>query len=189
MLLAERSDLIAELDELRGLERGVLRIGLPPVGSGVLFAAMFAAYRSRYPKIDIELSSTAARSCMNACRPAKSTWRRCWCRLMRSLITRTSGLSRSLYSCRKVTRWREGKRWIFVHLAPSPFILFEAGFALNSIILSGCERKGVVPKVTAHSAQIDFIVDLVAARLGVAFLPKMLAQKHRHEGIVQIPLG
>ena len=35
-ILAERDDLIAELGELRGLKRGTLRLGLLPVGSGML---------------------------------------------------------------------------------------------------------------------------------------------------------
>src|SRR5690349_14851255 len=42
-LLAERDDLIAELEELRGLKRGCLRLGLPPVGSSTLFAPLFAS--------------------------------------------------------------------------------------------------------------------------------------------------
>ncbi len=54
-MLAERDDLVAELDELRGLKRGILRLGLPPVGSSTLFAPLFASYRSRYPGIDIRL--------------------------------------------------------------------------------------------------------------------------------------
>jgi DNA-binding transcriptional LysR family regulator len=32
-ILAERDDLVTELDELRGLKQGTLRLGLPPVGS------------------------------------------------------------------------------------------------------------------------------------------------------------
>ena len=36
VLLAERNDLIAEINELRDLKGGTLRIGLPPVGCGVL---------------------------------------------------------------------------------------------------------------------------------------------------------
>ena len=39
-----------------------------------------------------------------------------------------------------------------------------------------------------RSAQIDFIVDLVGAGLGVAFLPRMLAYKHLHAGIALIAL-
>ncbi len=54
-LLAERDDLLAEIAELRGLKRGVLRLGLPPVGSGILFAPLFTRFRKNYPGIDIRL--------------------------------------------------------------------------------------------------------------------------------------
>src|SRR6202000_2718446 len=46
-LLTDREDLVAELDELRGLKRGTLRLGLPAVGSSALFAPSFAIYRNR----------------------------------------------------------------------------------------------------------------------------------------------
>jgi len=54
-MLALGDNLLAELDELRGLKRGVLRLGLPPIGSSLLFAPLFAIYRGRYPGIDIRL--------------------------------------------------------------------------------------------------------------------------------------
>src|SRR5271170_2972465 len=50
-MLAVRDDLVAELDELRGLKRGALRVGLPAVGSDALFAPIFSAFRSRYPGV------------------------------------------------------------------------------------------------------------------------------------------
>jgi DNA-binding transcriptional LysR family regulator len=54
-LLTDRDDLVAELDELRGLERGMPKLGLPGVGSTIMFAPFFAIYRNRYPGIDIRL--------------------------------------------------------------------------------------------------------------------------------------
>ena len=41
-MLVERDDLRAELAELKGLHRGELRLGLPPLGSDMLFAPLFA---------------------------------------------------------------------------------------------------------------------------------------------------
>src|SRR5262249_32470545 len=54
-LLADREDLLMELDELRGLKRGSLRLGLAPVGSATLFAPLFATYRKRYPGVEVRL--------------------------------------------------------------------------------------------------------------------------------------
>lgn len=54
-ILAERDDLMSEPDEVRGLKRGLLRLGLPPMVSRTLFAPLLAIYRTRYPSIDIGL--------------------------------------------------------------------------------------------------------------------------------------
>ncbi|QDG56104.1 LysR family transcriptional regulator [Pseudomonas sp. NIBRBAC000502773] len=188
VLLAEHHDLVAEINDLRGLKRGVLRIGLPPVGCGVLFATMFATYRSRYPDIDIELTeygSKRLRECLEAGEvdlaalllpvDAGFDYQPVRNEPLMAVLPRSHALA-------------QRQRIDFADLADSPFILFEAGFALNAKILAACERKGVIPRVAARSGQIDFIVDLVAAGLGVAFLPRMLAHKHQHAGIALIPL-
>ena len=183
VLLAERNDLIAEINELRDLKGGTLRIGLPPVGCGVLFAEMFTTYRSRYPMVNIELiehGSKKLRECLEAGEvdlaalliPTDETFA--------YQEVRNEPLVVMLPSAHSLSR---RKRMDFSDLADSPFILFEEGFALNALIMAACDRRGIVPRVTARSGQIDFIADLVAAGLGVAFLPRMLAQKHKHAGL------
>jgi len=188
VLLAERNDLIAEINELRDLKGGTLRIGLPPVGCGVLFAQMFATYRSRYPRVNIELiehGSKKLRECLEAGEvdlaalliPIDETFA--------YQQVRNEPLVAVLPGAHSLS---QRKRINFSDLADSPFILFEEGFALNALIMAACDRRAIVPRVTARSGQIDFIADLVAAGLGVAFLPRMLAQKHKHAGIALVPL-
>lgn len=45
-ILIERDDLVSGLNELRGLKCGILKLGLPPVESGILFAKLFAICRN-----------------------------------------------------------------------------------------------------------------------------------------------
>ncbi|MDN6861760.1 MULTISPECIES: LysR family transcriptional regulator [Pseudomonas] len=188
VLLAEHSDLLGEINDLRGLKRGMLRIGLPPVGCGVLFATMFATYRSRYPDIDIELTEYGSKRLRECLEEGEVD-------LAALLLPIDEGFdyqpvrNEPLIAVLPMNHPLAGRECIdFTDLADSPFILFEAGFALNAKILAACERKGVTPRVTARSGQIDFIVDLVAAGLGVAFLPRMLAHKHQHAGIALVAL-
>ena len=188
VLLSERSDMLAEINELLDLKRGRLRIGLPPVGCGVLFAAMFATYRKRYPQVDIELiehGSKRLQECLEAGEVDLAALLIPMDEAFDYQAVRNEPLIVVLPAGHALSR---RKRVDFTDLADSPFILFEAGFALNAKIMAACERKGVVPRVTARSGQIDFIVDLVAADLGVAFLPRMLAHKHQHAGIALVPL-
>jgi LysR substrate binding domain len=75
------------------------------------------------------------------------------------------------------------------HRINLPFILFETGFALNRIILDACRRHGFEPALAAQSSQIDFIVELAAAGLGIGFLPRMIADQRKHSSVKRIPLS
>lgn len=187
-MLAERDDLYDELDELRGLKRGVLRLGLPPLGSSTLFAPMFARFRSRYPHIEISLLEHGGH------------------RLEEMVMAGGIELAASLRPDSDNFDWQPVAREPLVALLPadhpharaatvgldqlrdSPFILFETGFALNRIIQEACRRAGFAPAIAARSGQIDFIVALVSAGLGVAFLPRVKAEEERHAGVALVPL-
>ncbi|MDR6233138.1 DNA-binding transcriptional LysR family regulator [Pseudomonas psychrotolerans] len=147
VLLAEQSDLLAELEALRGLKQGRLRIGLPPVGSGALFAALFATFRQRYPELDVELVEQGGQ------------------RLAESLAAGEVDLAAILMPVPEEFDYQEvrseplmvvlparhplaGRQRLDIRaLATEPFILFEAGFALNAKILAACALVGVVPRV------------------------------------------
>ena len=187
-MLAERDDLLTELDDLRGLKRGTLRLGLPPVGSSVLFAPLFAVYRQRYPGVDIRLvehGSDRLEAILRAGEielaasllPAASEflWQPVRSEPMTVLIPRGQ-----MQPPRRTTDLRS--------LRNLPFVLFEEGFAINRVILELCRSQGFEPQVIARSSQIDFIVELVSAGLGVAFLPRMIAVSQARASILQVRL-
>jgi DNA-binding transcriptional LysR family regulator len=64
-----------------------------------------------------------------------------------------------------------------------PFILFERGFSLHRVILEACRRRGFEPTIVARSSQIDFMVKLVAVGLGIAFLPRTVAEQRPHPSV------
>lgn len=188
-MLAERDDLVTELDELRGLKRGTLSLGLPPIGSTTLFAPLFAVYRQLYPGIAIRLIEHGSK------------------RLEEVLLAGEIELAGSLLPIDERFGWQAMRREPLMALVPlqhplarqrsvdflalrdSPLILFETGFALNPIILDAARRRGVEPVIVAQSGQIDFIVALVAAGLGVAFLPRSIAEERRHPAVRRILLA
>jgi len=183
-LLAERDDLEAELAELRGLKRGALRLGLPPVGSSTLFAPLFVTYRQRHSDIEIRLvehGSDRLKELLQAGEidfaglllPISEEFS--WHVIRREPLMALLSGAHQLADRPKV-RLRD--------LRDTPFILFEMGFALNRIILDACRREGFEPTVVARSSQIDFIAELASAGLGVAFLPRMIATQRTSE-----PLG
>jgi len=178
-MLAERDNLIAELADLRGLKTGTLRLGLPPLGASTLFAPLFAIYRARYPGIDIRLTEQGSKRLEEIALAGEVE-------LAASLLPAPEEFEVQPVRCEPLMVVTPRERPLaglektgIGALAPSPFILFERGFALNQVLLDACERNGFTPGIAARSGQIDFIVELVAAGLGVAFLPRTIATMRR----------
>ena len=176
-LLADRSDLLSELDELRGLKRGTLRLGLPPVGSSGIFAPLLARYRSHYSGIDIRLTEHGGDELMELVRSGDLD------------------LAASLFTPIEDFEWQDVRREPLVAVLAAdhplarasstdmaalkefPFLLFAEGFAINRLIFSACRRHGFEPRVAARSSQVDFLIELAAAGVGVTFVPRMLAEQ------------
>ncbi|MGE4372925.1 MAG: LysR family transcriptional regulator [Xanthobacter sp.] len=182
-MLTEREDLLAELADLRGLKAGSLRLGLPPLGASTLFAPLFAIYRARYPGIEIRLAEHGSKKLEEIVLTGEVE-------MAASLLPTTDDFEYQPVRCEplmvvmpKDHPLAGKKKTRIAPLAASPFILFESGFALNPVLLDACERNGFTPDVAARSGQVDFIVELVAARLGIAFLPRTIAEQRRTSAV------
>jgi DNA-binding transcriptional LysR family regulator len=180
-ILAERDDLMSELDEVRGLKRGLLRLGLPLMVSSTLFAPLLAIYRKRYPGVEIRLVENGTD------------------RLEEILAAGDIDFAASIIPVAEGLEWQSVKLDPLMVLVPRefaarkksidltdlkqmPFILFESGFAISRIVVDACRRAGFEPTVATRSSQLDLILELVAAGIGIAFLPKMVAEQWRHPG-------
>jgi DNA-binding transcriptional LysR family regulator len=186
-ILVEHDDLAAELSELQGLRHGALRLGLPALSSNT-FAPLFMVYRERYPGIDIRLVEHGSG------------------RLEDILRAGEIDVAASLLPVSDDFEWQEVQRERLMVLVSAghtlarqaqvdllglrnePFLLFEPGFALNRLILDACRKRGFEPTVAARSSQVDFIVELVATGLGIAFLPQSMAEKRNHAFVRRILL-
>ncbi|HTI02437.1 MAG TPA: LysR family transcriptional regulator [Acidisoma sp.] len=182
-MLADRADLVRELEEMRGLRRGRLRLGLAPIGASTLFAPHFATYRARYPGIEISLVEQGSS------------------RLQEMLREGEIDLGALLMPVPDAFDWQDARRSPVVAVVPQadhlprdrpvplaaladhPFILFEAGFALNAMVLDACAKAGISPRIVARSSQPDFIFALVAAGLGIGFLPRLIVEERAPPGV------
>jgi len=188
-LLAQADDLRAELDELRGLRRGVLRLGVPFVGSDTLFAQPLTEFRTRYPGIEVQLTEQGSKKLEElvlageidiaaSLLPVSGAF--AWEPLRREPIDLLVPADHPLAGAAKV-RFRD--------LAELPVILYAPGFALNPIILEACRRSRVTPRIVAQTSQVGLLIALVAAKLGVAFLPRMIAQQAPNPATRRVPIG
>ncbi|PZP47479.1 MAG: LysR family transcriptional regulator [Azospirillum brasilense] len=173
-MLASRETMLAELDELRGLTRGHLRLGLTPFGSAALFAPLVGRFRAAHPDITIALLEQGSLTLSEAVLGGEIEmamailpiapgleWQPVWDDPLVALLPEGDPLAG-----REAIRLEE--------LRDRPLILFETGFALNEVIQRACAARGFTPREAARSGQSDFITALVASGLGVALLPRLM---------------
>ncbi|WP_319518647.1 LysR family transcriptional regulator [uncultured Martelella sp.] len=185
-LLADRADLLAELAEVRGLKRGVLRLGLPPVGSATLFAPLFAIYRQRYPGIDIDLDEHGSLDLEEKLRAGSIDFAGLQLPLAEDFEgqpVRSEPLV-ALLSSNHALAQRSAVS--LEDLGDIPFIVFDDGFSLHRRLMRLARARGLDPVIAAQSSQVDFMVELVAAGLGVTFLPRTIAAHHAHPMVRRI---
>jgi DNA-binding transcriptional LysR family regulator len=187
-LLAEGEDLIAELDELRGLKRGTLRLGFPRLGTSSLFAPMFASFRRRYPGVEVELDVHDSKRLEEILRAGGLDFAALVHPIPEDLDHQEVSCDPLVVLLPRDHPFARRKALKLERLAALPFILFEEGFPLNERIVDACRKVGRTPSIAARSSQVDFIFELVSAGAGVAFLPRVLAEQRPHRRVRRVPL-
>jgi DNA-binding transcriptional LysR family regulator len=182
-MLSEREHLFSELDDLRGLQRGKLKLGLPLMASSVLFANLVAAFRKRYPLIEVELEEQGSHQLEDDVRKGRIE------------VGATLVPNAEDFECRMVKEEplmallpvdhplanRTSLR--LEDLAPCRAILFEEGFMLNSIIQAAFRKRKLTLIDVGRSPNADFMMAMVAAGIGVAFLPQLILNTRDHTSV------
>jgi DNA-binding transcriptional LysR family regulator len=188
-LLGASEALLNELNDLKGLERGTLRIGVPRLGSSALFAPAYAAFRREHPGIDVQLkvdqpngleaSLQAGELDLAALiEPIPQHFERQHVRSDPMVVLLPRKHASATRNSVKLTSLDEDS-----------FILPEERLALTDVILDACRDRGFEPKIAVRSSQLDFVFELVASGVGIAFLPKVIAEGRVHRAVRSVPLA
>ncbi|AMX04058.1 LysR family transcriptional regulator [Microbulbifer thermotolerans] len=187
-LLEGREQMLNELRMLRGLECGELRIGLSPLGSGEIFAPVIARFRELYPGVEIHLRERGGVEQEDALRNGEIE-------LATSLKPTDEDIAwmqicddPMMVALPHAHPMSETGAIRLEALAEVPIVGFEPGFMLSKLIRDNCRAVGFDPRVVAEVSHPDFGLALVAAGTGVMLLPRLIAERHKTDGVVVVPL-
>ncbi|MBY9077728.1 LysR family transcriptional regulator [Paenibacillus sp. HN-1] len=169
--------LSSELDSLRNLKKGHIRIGLPPMVGANFFPAVIGQFHRKYPKVTIRLYEDGAKKVENdvengildigmSVLPVDET----------KFHVFTFAEERLELLVPAGHRLVGRKAVSLAELKEEEFVLFQEDFALHDRVIDACVRAGFQPRVVYESTQWDLIAQMVAAGLGIALLPQTICR-------------
>jgi DNA-binding transcriptional LysR family regulator len=176
--LAEADAIAADLDALRGLVRGRLRIGGVPPVSGLHPAALIADFGRRHSGIDITIREEVAAELIDELQAGVLD-------LVLALVDPADappGITgqRLVYEELVVIAandhpFAKRKRVPHALLEGEPLVAYGPGSALRTTL----ERVVAQPRFTAQANELDTVRELVALGLGVTLMPKAVVGTYR----------
>ncbi|MFG6148007.1 cidABC operon transcriptional activator CidR [Halobacillus sp. B23F22_1] len=176
------NNLQTELDDLLGLQKGHIRIGLPPIMDAEHFIKILGDFHQLYPNITFQLLENGAKKIEEDI-------------LQENLDVGITVLPTEEEEFHYFSFMKEELRVVvppthplasrkqikLEELEEEQLILFNKDFALNDRITGACKEAGFKPKVVAESSQWDFIGKMIASKLGVSILPYSVSKLLKEE--------
>ncbi|MFD0051147.1 LysR family transcriptional regulator [Actinomycetes bacterium NPDC127524] len=171
-------NLSSDLSDVMKIKRGSIKIGIPPVVGSLFFPKLVRDFQMMYPQIEIELVEKGAKKIERLVEDGSID-------VGVAILPVDDGLFEKFHFASRELKLivHSEHRLVNCHQVPlldlkeESFILFQEDFSLNNRILEACMEAGFEPSISFESSQWDFISEMVANRLGVAFFPDTLCRK------------
>ena len=171
-------DLTTELNDLAGLVRGTVRVGMPPMVGVSFFPHVIAAFHAQHPKVRIRLYEFGAKHVEQAVAEGALDLGIALLPVDEELFETFPFVEERLRLVVHPEHPLAGRPDVTMReLDRQDFILFREDFALHDRILRAFQQAGAEPEVVCESSQWDFIGEMVAANLGVALLPEPICRR------------
>lgn len=189
LILDTLNSINTDLYELAGTPKGHLKIGIPPMVQ-MLFPKAIAEFNALYPQITIDLLEVGSRKVeLGLEEGSLDVGIVVLPTLNRGDLEIAPFLIDSLMLITHAESPLVAKTMIDMNdLRNESFVLYSEGFALHDHILEKCKELGFRPKVVCETAQWDFMVDIVASKLAIAFLPQIVCNKLDLQSLRCIPV-
>lgn len=188
-IVASFRNIHAQLDGLEKLQTGKVHIGLPPITAVTAFAHLLGAFKSHYPKIQIQLYEYGPKQ------------------IEASLQEGLLDLGIFTPEDSDLFEWiwiEQDPHRIMMHpghplakqghvdyadLKGEQLIIYNSYYKLHDQIINGCKRAGFIPEIAFETTQRELMTQMVTAKLGLALLPSKICKDFDPEIIAVRPFS
>ena len=178
-VLADLDGARAEVADLATLERGRLSVGATPSLSTVLLPRVLAAFHAEHPGVTLTVVEAGSRDLVDRLGSGDLDLALVILPVPREELFDTLPLLKEELVLAVAKRHPLAKRrTVRVNeLRGVPLVMFRDGYDLRSTTITACERAGFHPTFAIEGAEMDGVLRMAAAGVGVAVVPSMVVEK------------
>jgi DNA-binding transcriptional LysR family regulator len=181
--------LSAELGDLKHLQKGHIRLGLPPMVGASFFPEVIGQFHHKYPQVTMQVFEDGAKKVEKDVESGLLDVGVAVLPTEDDLFHYFSFVRENLMLLVHPSHRLCGHDAVpLAELADENFVLFREDFALHDRIITECVRVGFQPRIIYESSQWDLISGMVAANLGIALLPETICRELDQQRIRILPL-
>jgi len=178
-VLADLDGARAEVAGLATLERGRLSVGATPSLSTVLLPRVLAAFHAEHPGITLSVVEAGSRDLVDRLAAGDLDLALVILPVPHEELFETTPLIREelVLAVAKKHPLARRKTVRVSDLRGVPLVMFRDGYDLRSATITACEQAGFHPTFAIEGAEMDGVLRMAAAGVGVAVVPSMVVEK------------
>lgn len=174
-LLEEFSAAEAEMAELRGLERGEVRIGIPPMMSSYFFPRIIRDFRQRYPQLKLSVNGEGAASIQQMISRGDLDMGVIAGHRVPEGLESQHFLREEIVACLPPDHPLAGRASLKVReFLQQPQIFFKQGYYMRELLDQLVEKNGLDPQVVFETNLFSLVRTLIKEGLGISTFLRMV---------------
>jgi DNA-binding transcriptional LysR family regulator len=201
-VLADVDVAAREMAKLRGRAQGRISVGVTPTVATHLLPRVLAAYRADRPEIEVILREGGTGALMTMIERGAVDFGIIVLPTDRPTIVTEPLFTEPLLLAVAVGSAiaREATPSPLAHgvamqavplrvAAEEPFILYRASYHLRAATIAGCRAAGFEPRVALEGGEMETVLQMVAAGLGVSLVPQLAFEGAPRPGVVALTVS
>lgn len=177
-VLADMTSATDEVNELAGLRRGRLSVGATPSLTTAILPGALARFRAAYPGIDVKLQEAGSQDLVRDLLDGALDLALVVLPIRHASLVTTPLLREELVVAVPADHeLAERKSLALADLKDVPLVMFREGYDLRATTLAACNAAGFQPRFAVEGGEMDGVLRMTEAGLGVAIVPSMVVAR------------
>ncbi len=180
-ILADTETARREVQEVVRLRRGRVRLGAPPSLCASLVPDVLRIFRDSYPGVELFIHEGGSQDLVRVLAAGELDLALIITPLpLQAPALATEELLREelvVVSAASAPPPAAGGRMRIDDLRQRPMVMFRHGYDLRELTVAACRDAGFEPLFSVEGGEMDAVIELVRAGLGIAVVPRMVAER------------